>query len=59
MVGGKRPLDIEIAKRAEQRGMGTVDLETVESQFAMMASVPTEHQAALLKGQVTLNAPHE
>lgn len=55
IVGGKRPYDIEIAKRAEQRGMGTVDLETVESQFAMMASVPTEHQAALVKGQVTLN----
>lgn len=56
MLGGKLPLDIDIARRAEQRGMGTVDLETVESQFAMMASVPHEHQIALLKGQVALNA---
>jgi uncharacterized protein len=56
MLGGKLPLDLDIAKRAEQRGMGTVDLETVESQFAMMASVPTQHQLALLKGQVALNS---
>jgi uncharacterized protein len=55
ITAGKLPLDIEIAKRAEQRGMGSVDLETVESQFEMMASVPQEHQASLLKGQITLN----
>jgi uncharacterized protein len=57
---GKLPLDGEIARRAETRGVGTVGIETVELQLQAMASVPQADQLALLKAQFAIaNRMHD
>ncbi len=49
---GKLPLDGEIARLAEMRGVGTVGIETLELQLQAMAAVPQSDQVALLKAQL-------
>ncbi len=51
-ASGKRTLDAELAERAERHGIGTMGLETVESQFEAMAGVPEADQLALLKASL-------
>jgi uncharacterized protein len=51
---GKLPLDGELARSAEARGIGAVGLETVELQFKAMADIPHADQLALLKAQLAI-----
>lgn len=52
--GGKFVMDGEIARKAENRGIGTMGLETVELQFQALADVSDEDQFALLKSRVAM-----
>jgi uncharacterized protein len=52
LVGGRRALDNVIAERAENRGMGTFGLETLELQLMAMSAIPDKDQLALLKSQL-------
>ncbi len=53
-TGGKFAMDGEIARKAENRGIGTVGLETVELQFQGLADVADEEQFAVLKARVAM-----
>jgi hypothetical protein len=55
-LAGKLTLDASIAERAERFGIGTLGLETVESQFEAMANVSDQDQLALLRANL---ATHE
>ena len=52
---GRRSLDAEIEHHAEDRGVGTVGLETVELQLEALAVVPDEHQLRILKASLALS----
>jgi uncharacterized protein len=49
---GKMPMNAHIAALAEQRGLGTVDLETIEVRLEATATLPQPIQVSLLKNQV-------
>lgn len=49
MIAGHQIVDGSIAERAENRGMGTFGLDTLELQLMSMAAIPDKTQAALLK----------
>jgi uncharacterized protein len=50
---GRATMDGELARRAEARGIGTFDIETVETQYTSMSDIPHDDQVALLKAQLT------
>ncbi len=52
MVSGRQALDTIIAERAENRGLGTFGLETLELQYMAMSAIPDRDQLALLKSQL-------
>jgi hypothetical protein len=54
ILGGKLPMDQEIAFQAENRGIGTMGLETVELQMQALASMPDADQLAILKAQLSI-----
>jgi uncharacterized protein len=49
VTGGKLSLDAEIARRGEERGVGVIGLETVETQFLALAEIPKDDQLAILR----------
>jgi uncharacterized protein len=49
IIGGKLTLDGEIAKVGEDRGVGVLGLETIETQFVALASIPEADQVAILR----------
>jgi uncharacterized protein len=49
---GKMPMNAHLAALAERRGLGTVDLETIEVRLEAAAALPPPMQISLLKGQV-------
>jgi hypothetical protein len=52
MSTGLLSLDASLAKHAEQRGIKPLGLETVESQFRALASVPEADQVEVLKSGI-------
>ena len=54
IVGGNLPLDGEIARLGEERGVGVVGLETVETQFLALTAIPEADQLAILKSGLAL-----
>lgn len=52
MGNGRPTLDAEIARLAEDRGVGAFGLETVELQFQSLAAVPEADQLAVLKASL-------
>lgn len=53
-TGGKFVMDGEIARKAENRGIGTMGLETVEMRFQALADVSDDEQIAVLKTRVAM-----
>lgn len=51
---GKLPMNGEIARRAENRGVGTMGLETTELQFQALADVTDDDQMAVLKARLAM-----
>jgi uncharacterized protein len=56
MGAGLLPLDANLAKDAEKRGIKAQGLETVESQFEALAGVPEADQVEMLKSGVRFYA---
>jgi uncharacterized protein YbaP (TraB family) len=54
MTAGLLPLDLRLAKETEQRGVKVLGLETLESQFRALASVPETDQVEMLKASARL-----
>ena len=54
IVGGNLPLDGEIARLGEERGVGVIGLETVETQFLALTAIPEVDQLAILKSGLVL-----
>ena len=54
MTAGLMPLDLQLAKQTERRGIKAFGLETLESQFRALASVPESDQAEMLKAAARL-----
>jgi uncharacterized protein len=54
ITGGKLPLDGEIARIGEERGVGVIGLETVETQFLALSEVPAADQLAILKSGLAM-----
>jgi uncharacterized protein len=48
-IGGKLSLDAEIARQGEERGVGVIGLETIESQFLALSEIPADDQLAILR----------
>lgn len=51
---GKGTLDAEIARQAENRGVGAFGLESTEMQYAALAGVPDADQLSLLKAALAM-----
>jgi uncharacterized protein len=49
IIGGKLTLDGEIARIGEDRGVGVIGLETVETQFLALSEIPEPDQLAILR----------
>jgi uncharacterized protein len=49
IIGGKLTLDGEIAKIGEDRGVGIIGLETIETQFVALSEIPEPDQVAILR----------
>lgn len=54
IIAGKLSMGGEIARKAEDRGVGTMGLETVELQFQALAEVSDEDQLAMLKARLAM-----
>ncbi len=54
VTAGKLPMDGEIARRAENRGVGTMGLDTAEWQFQAQADVADTDALAFLKSRLAL-----
>lgn len=54
IIGGSLPLDGEIARLGEERGVGVIGLETVETQFLALTRIPEADQLAILKSGLVL-----
>jgi uncharacterized protein len=54
ITGGKLPLDGELARLGEDRGIGVIGLETVETQFLALADIPEDDQLAILKSGLAM-----
>jgi hypothetical protein len=54
ILSGRLPMDQEIAFQAENRGIGTMGLETVELQMQALAQIPDADQLAILKAQLAI-----
>lgn len=54
ITSGKLPMDGEIARRAENRGVGTMGLDTAEWQFQALADVADTDALAFLKSRLAL-----
>ena len=52
LTAGKLPLDAELARQAENRGVGSFGLETTEMQFEALAALPDADQLAMLKASL-------
>ena len=52
MTAGKLPLDAELARIAEDRGVGSFGLESPEMQLGALAAVPDADQVSLLKASL-------
>lgn len=53
-AAGKLPLDLALAKRARDRGVPVLGLETLEDQLSAMASVPEADQLTVLRASLKL-----
>jgi hypothetical protein len=54
IINGRLPLDSEIARKAEDSGLGVMGLETIETQIEALALVPDEKQTEVLKAGLAL-----
>jgi uncharacterized protein len=54
ITAGKLPLDAEIARLGEERGVGVIGLETVETQFLALTEIPEVDQLAVLRSGLVL-----